>query len=136
MVLIRKVADDAAKEANKVLEVFSNKKGLARYTDFVQQERDIVLSSEDDMVVLEKGLEELFNEFSITLEFAHNTLLKIHLEENPHDAVVVLKSAYGYADLVFLYGLGRELFPEKTEEEAVNIFRMLCRAGRTNLLRY
>ena len=133
--IIEQVLTEAKAELELIISFFSKKEGVDRYSRFVEAERQIVLDNKDDLGSLPEKLGTLFEaEFGISFQLAHDTLLKIHLEENPHDAPKVLGTLYGYSDLVFIFGLGRELFPEMPEEEALKRFRMLARAGRTNLI--
>lgn len=133
--IIEQVITEAKAEMDIVVAYFSGKEGPDRYTRFVEAEREIVQGNSDALLDLPEKMNTLFEgEFGISFEFAHNILLRIHLEENPHDAPKVLGTLYGYSDLVFIYGLGQELFPEMSEEEALKRFRMLARADRTNLI--
>lgn len=132
---VRQVAAEAAEDLKRVIGFIKEEEAMNRYTQFVEAERDIVRLHDNDLSALQEGMDTLFKEeFEISFNFAHNTLLRIHLEEKSDDSRKVLGSFYGYADLVFTFGLGRELFPEISEEEALKRFRMLARAGRTNLI--
>lgn len=133
--IVRQVAAEAAEDLKRVIGFIKEEEAMNRYTKFIEAERDIVHLHNDDLSALQEGMGALFKEeFKISFDFAHNTLLRIHLEENPNDSRKVLGSFYGYADIVFTFGIGRELFPEISKEEALKRFRMLARAGRTNLI--
>ncbi len=133
--IVRQVAAEAAEDLKRVIGFIKEEEAMNRYTKFIEAERDIVRRNNDDLPAIQKGMDALFREeFKTTFNFAHNTLLRIHLEEKPDNSRIVLRTFYGYADLVFIFGIGRELFPEISEEETLKRFRMLARAGRTHLI--
>ena len=70
-------------------------------------------------------------EAGISFDFAHNTLLAIHLEENPEDEDRVATGEYQHAKLIFYYLFLRGAFDFEDEEGILNRFRKASGEGNT-----
>ena len=62
-------------------------------------------------------------EAGLSFDFVHNTLLAIHLEENPEDEAVVATGIYQYSGLISHYLFLRRTFDAETEESILKRFR-------------
>ena len=70
-------------------------------------------------------------EAGVSFDFAHNTLLAIHLEENPEDEAVVTTGIYQHSRLIFGYLFLRKTFDSEEEESILNRFRKFSGQGNT-----
>ena len=77
--------------------------------------------------------EILQEELGVSLAFAHDTLLKIHLEEFPEDQEDVDEGLYTYAFLIFNYLMQSTLNPDLTEQEVLEAFRTIIRKQPSNI---
>ena len=129
---VRKVATEAAADAKKVLAVLKTEGALARYGKIEEKEQNILRENLGNIETIERGLDALFvNELGVTFEMAHTVLLKIHLQENPDDIERIDGAVYGYTNIVFIFGLGQMIFPEKSYDDCLSIYTMLARGGKT-----
>ncbi len=70
-------------------------------------------------------------EAGISFDFAHNTLLAIHLEENPEDKDVVVSGIYRYSRLISHYLFFRKTFDSEKKGSILDRFRKSAREGNT-----
>lgn len=68
-------------------------------------------------------------EAGISFDFAHNTLLRIHLEEFPDDQKVVDSGIYRYNHLISLYLLYKKTYEDETEGQILDRIREPSRKG-------
>ena len=135
---VRRIATDATRDAEKVIAVLEDEGGLNRYWALTVKEEQILRAHIGDIEALERELDKLFvNEYGVSFQTAHEVLLSVHLQENLDDIEKIESGGvYGYSNLVFVFGLGQMLFPEKSVDECLAIFRMLARADKTFLVFY
>ena len=76
----------------------------------------------------------LLEETGLEFDFVENTLLVIHLEENLQEAAEVLKTEVSTHNLVAEYLWLSFEYPEKNQNELLELFRESARAGNTTVI--
>ena len=76
----------------------------------------------------------LFEETGLEFNFVMDTLLAIHLEENLQEADEVLKTEMSTHNLVAEYLRLSFEYPEKSQNELLELFRESARAGNTTVI--
>ena len=79
------------------------------------------LPAERDTIFMEEA--------GLSFDFVHNTLLAIHLEENPKDEKVVATGIYQHARLIGHYLFLRRTFDAETEGSILDRFRKNAETG-------
>ena len=88
----------------------------------------------DSDALMREHADILFEETGLEFNFVMDTLLAIHLEENLQEADEVLKTEMSIHNLVAEYLRLSFEYPEKSQNELLELFRESARAGSTTVI--